>query len=59
MIQEKVRKKKDYFNAHFQYSQSKIASNKDVYSWNKMWSIKGLAVFKCENKTSLDAVQYK
>ena len=56
---ESQKEKKSYFNAHFQYSQSKIASNKGAYSWNKMWSIKSLAILKCENKTSLDAVQYK
>ena len=28
-------------------------------SWNKMWSLKGLAMLKCEIKTSLYAVQCK
>ena len=27
--------------------------------WNKIWSLKSLAVFKCESKTSLNALQYK
>ena len=28
-----------------------------VYSWNKMWSSKSLAKFKCESRSSLFAVQ--
>ena len=47
---------KSCFNAHFQYSQSKIPDNKGVYSWNKMWSLKGLAIVKCEGTTSLHVV---
>ena len=30
-----------------------------VYSWNKMWSLKSLAMLKHESKTSLHVVQYK
>ena len=30
-----------------------------VYSWNKMWSLKSLVIFKCESETSLHEVQYK
>ena len=30
---------KTSFNAHFQYSQSKIMDNKGVYYSNKMWSL--------------------
>ena len=52
MIQQKVRKKKKTcFNAHFQYSQSKIME------LNKMWSLKSLVMLKCESRTSLHAVQ--
>ena len=40
-------------------SQSKITDNKGVYSWNKMWSLKSLAMLKCERRTSLHALQYK
>ena len=32
---------------------------KGVYSWSKMWSLTVLAILKCENKTSVHAVQYK
>ena len=32
---------------------------KGVYSWNKMWSLKSLAMLKCESRTSLRAVQHK
>ena len=32
---------------------------KGVYSWNNMWSLKSLAMLKCESRTSLNAVQYK
>ena len=40
------------FNAHFQYSQSKITGV------NKMlW--KSLAMLKCESRSSIHAVQYK
>ena len=39
-------------NVHFQYNQSKIMV------LNKM-SLKGLAMLKCESRTSLHAVQYK
>ena len=47
MIQQKVRKKKKTcLNAHFQYSQS------------KMWSLKSLAMLKCERRASTYAVQY-
>ena len=28
-------------------------------SWNKMWSLKSLAMLKSESRTSLHAVQYK
>ena len=40
---ESKKEKKTCFNAHFQYSQSKIMDNKGVYSSNKMWSLKSLA----------------
>ena len=53
MIQQKVRKKKTCFNAHFHYSQSKMTG------LSKMWSLKSLVMLKCESRTSLDAVQYK
>ena len=52
MIQHQVKRKRTCFNAHFQYSQSKITK------LNKMWSIKSLAVLKCESRTSLHAVKY-
>ena len=44
--------KKACFNAHFQYSQSKITGR------NKM-SLQSLTMLKCESRTSLHAVQYK
>ena len=53
MMQQKVRKKRTYFNAHFQYSQPKITG------LNKMWSLKSLAMLKYESRTSLPVVQYK
>ena len=50
---ESQKEKKTCFNAHFQYSQSKITG------LNKMWSLKRLAMLKCERRTSLHVVQYK
>ena len=44
---EGQKEKKACFNAHFQYSQSKIMG------LNKMWSLKSLAMLKCEIRTSL------
>ena len=38
---ESQKEKSDLFNAHFQYSQSKITG------LNKMWSLKSLAMLKC------------
>ena len=52
-MQQKVIKKKSCFDAHFQYSQSKLTG------LNKTWSLKSLAMLKCESGTSLHAVQYK
>ena len=49
---ESQKEKKTSFNAYFQYSQSKITGI------NKMWSLKRLAMLKCE-RTCLHAVQYK
>ena len=37
------KEKKTGFNAHFQYSQSKIMG------LNKMWSLQNLAILKCES----------
>ena len=59
MIQQKVRKKKIPVLMLIFISQSKIINNKGVYSSNKMRSLKNLAKFKCESRTSLHAVQYK
>ena len=42
--------KENYFNAHFQYSQSKMTG------LNKMWSLKSFAMLKCESRSSLHAV---
>ena len=50
---ESQKEKKIRFNAHFHYSQPKIMG------LNKVWSLKSLAMLKCENRTSLYAVQYK
>ena len=50
---ESQKEKKTCFNARFQYSQSKITGLK------KMWSLKRLAMLKCESRTSLHEVQYK
>ena len=50
---ESQTEKNTRFNAHFQYSQSKITG------LGKMWSLKSLAMLKCESRTSLHAVQYK
>ena len=41
------------FDAHFQYSQSKITG------LSKMWSLKSLVLLKCESRISLYAVQNK
>ena len=38
---------------------SKQTNLKRVYSWNKMWLLKSLAMLKCESRTSLHTVQYK
>ena len=38
---------------------SKQKTLEGAYSWTKMWSLKVLAILKCENKTSVHAVQYK
>ena len=32
---------------------------KALYSWKKMWSLKILAMLKCESRTSLHVVQCK
>ena len=53
MIQQKVRKKKTCFKAHFQCSQSKITGLK------KMWSLQSLAMLKSESRTNVHVVQYK
>ena len=50
---ESQKEKKICFNAHFQCSQSKITG------LNKMWSLKGLVMLKCESRASLHAVQYR
>ena len=50
---ENQKEKKTCFNTHFQCSRSKITG------LNKMWSLKSLAMLKCESRTSLHAVQYK
>ena len=50
---ESQKEKKTCFNAHFQYSQSKITG------LSKMWSLKSLVMLKCESRTSVHAVQYK
>ena len=47
------KEKQTCFNAHFQYSHSKITG------LNNMWLLKSLAVLKCESRTSLHAVHYK
>ena len=38
---------------------SKHTNLEGACSWNKMWSLKGLAMLKCEIKTSLHAAQCK
>ena len=38
---------------------SKQTNLKGLYSWNKMWSLKSLAMLKCESRTTLHAVEYK
>ena len=50
---ESQKEKKTCFNAHFQYSQSKITG------LNKMRLLKSLAVFKCDSRTSLHAAHCK
>ena len=50
---ESQKEKKTCFNAHFQYSQSKIMGLK------KMWPLKNLAMLKCESRNRPHAVQYK
>ena len=50
---ERQKEKKTFFNAHFLYNQSKTTG------LNEIWSLKSLAMLKCESRTSLHAVQYK
>ena len=50
MIQQKIRKKK---------RPVLILILKALYSWKKMWSLKILAMLKCESRTSLHVVQCK
>ena len=38
---------------------SKQKNLEGVYSWSKMWSLKALAILKCENKNNVHAVEYK
>ena len=38
---------------------SKQKNLKAVYPWRKMQSLNVLVILKCENKTSVHAVQYK
>ena len=45
------KEKKTCFNGYFQYSQPKITG------LNQIWSLKRLAMLKCESRTSLHAVQ--
>ena len=44
---ESQKEKNTCFNAHLQYSQLKITG------LNKMWSLKGLAILKCESRMNL------
>ena len=37
----------------FECIYNKQTNLKGLYSWNKMWPLKNLAMLKCENKTSL------
>ena len=54
MIQQKIRMKtRPVLMFIFQYSQSKMTG------LNKMWSLKTVAILKCESRTSEYAVQYK
>ena len=50
---ESQKEKKARFNAHFQYSQSKITE------LNKMWSLKRLAMLKRESRASQHVVKFK
>ena len=60
MIQRKVRKKKmTCFNAHFQYSQSKITDTVIKVYILRIRCGQSLAKLKCEIRTSLHAVQCK
>ena len=52
-ITESQIENKTCFNAHFQFMLSKITG------LNKLWSLKSLAMFKCESVISLHVVQYK
>ena len=52
-MQQKARKKKRCFNAHFQNCQPK---NMGLI---KMYSLKSLAMLNCESRTSLHVVEYK
>ena len=38
---------------------NKLTILKGLYTWNKMWPLKNLAMLKSENRTSLHAVKYK
>ena len=48
---ESQKEKKTCFNAHFQYCQSRITE------LNRMWSLKSLAMFKCESSYVLVYMQ--
>ena len=58
MIQQKVRKKKRSISCS---CKKKVKLDCTMYSeqTNKTWSLKRLVTLKCENRTSLHAVQYK
>ena len=49
---ESQKEKKTCFNAHFQYCQLRIME------LNRMWSLKSLAMFKCESSYVLVYMQY-
>ena len=53
MSNRKPERKKTCFNAHFQYSQSKIMG------LSKMWSLKRLVMLKYESRATLHTVQDK
>ena len=53
------KEKKTCFHAHARGKRNLNVQCMQTNSWNKMCSLKSLVMLKCEERTSLHAVQYK